>query len=99
MARARNPSFMCIDPREAVLSGVYRASAPSALAARGRLCYTSPPARFRHIPTNEGGRRRFLAPRETMSERLRRVKYAQDVLGTMGNTPLVRLNTVTKDVK
>jgi cystathionine beta-synthase len=34
-----------------------------------------------------------------MSERLRRVKYAQDVLGTMGNTPLVRLNQVTKDVK
>jgi len=34
-----------------------------------------------------------------MSERLRRVKYAQDVLGTMGNTPLVRLNHVTRDVK
>jgi len=34
-----------------------------------------------------------------MSERLQRVKYAQDVLGTMGNTPLVRLNKVTSDVK
>jgi len=34
-----------------------------------------------------------------MSERLRRVRYAPDVLGTMGNTPLVRLNRVAKDVK
>ncbi|HEX6790606.1 MAG TPA: pyridoxal-phosphate dependent enzyme [Candidatus Krumholzibacteria bacterium] len=34
-----------------------------------------------------------------MSDRLSRVKYARDVLGTMGNTPLVRLNKVTKDVK
>ena len=34
-----------------------------------------------------------------MSERLSRVKFAQDVLGTMGNTPLVRLNRVARDVK
>jgi cystathionine beta-synthase len=30
-----------------------------------------------------------------MSDRLRSVKYAGDVLGTIGNTPLVRLNKVT----
>jgi cystathionine beta-synthase len=34
-----------------------------------------------------------------MSERLRRVKYAEDVLGTIGNTPLIRLNRVTAGVK
>ncbi|MDH4036079.1 MAG: pyridoxal-phosphate dependent enzyme [Candidatus Krumholzibacteria bacterium] len=34
-----------------------------------------------------------------MSDRLRRVKYAEDVLGTIGNTPLVRLNRVTADLE
>ena len=34
-----------------------------------------------------------------MSERLRRVKYAPDVLGTMGNTPLVKLNKVTAGIQ
>ena len=34
-----------------------------------------------------------------MSDRLRRVKYADSVLGTIGNTPLVRLNRVVADVK
>ena len=34
-----------------------------------------------------------------MSERLRRVKYAEDILGTLGNTPLIRLNRVTAGVK
>ena len=34
-----------------------------------------------------------------MSDRLRRVKYAESVLGTIGNTPLVRLNRVAADVK
>jgi cystathionine beta-synthase len=34
-----------------------------------------------------------------MSERIRRVKYADDLLGTIGNTPLVRLNRVTSELK
>jgi cystathionine beta-synthase len=34
-----------------------------------------------------------------MSDRLRRVKYAENVLGTLGNTPLVRLNRVTGGLK
>jgi cystathionine beta-synthase len=34
-----------------------------------------------------------------MSDRLRRVKYAESVLGTIGNTPLVRLNRVAAEVK
>jgi cystathionine beta-synthase len=34
-----------------------------------------------------------------MSERLRRVKYAENVLGTLGNTPLVRLNRVAAGVR
>jgi cystathionine beta-synthase len=34
-----------------------------------------------------------------MSDRLRRVKYAETVLGTLGNTPLVKLNRVTEGVK
>ncbi|HEX5132291.1 MAG TPA: cysteine synthase family protein [Candidatus Krumholzibacteria bacterium] len=33
-----------------------------------------------------------------MSDRLRRVKYAEDVLGTIGNTPLIKLNRVASDV-
>jgi cystathionine beta-synthase len=34
-----------------------------------------------------------------MSERLRRVRYAENVLGTLGNTPLVKLNRVTAGVR
>jgi cystathionine beta-synthase len=34
-----------------------------------------------------------------MSDRLRSVKYAENVLGTIGNTPLVRLNRVTAGLK
>jgi cystathionine beta-synthase len=34
-----------------------------------------------------------------MSDRLRRVKYAETVLDTLGNTPLVKLNRVTEGVK
>ncbi len=34
-----------------------------------------------------------------MSDRLRRVKYAESVLDTIGNTPLVKLNRVTAGVK
>ncbi len=34
-----------------------------------------------------------------MSDRLRRVKYADSVLDTIGNTPLVKLNRVTAGVK
>jgi len=34
-----------------------------------------------------------------MSERLRRVKYAENVLGTLGNTPMVKLNRVTAELK
>jgi cystathionine beta-synthase len=33
-----------------------------------------------------------------MSDRLSRVKYADDVLGTIGNTPLIKLNRVTAGV-
>ena len=31
-----------------------------------------------------------------MSDRLRRVKYADSILDTIGNTPLVKLNRVTE---
>jgi cystathionine beta-synthase len=34
-----------------------------------------------------------------MSDRLRRVKYAETVLDTLGNTPLVKLNRVTEGVR
>ena len=34
-----------------------------------------------------------------MSDRLRRVKYADSILDTIGNTPLVKLNRVTDGVK
>jgi cystathionine beta-synthase len=34
-----------------------------------------------------------------MSERLSRVKYAPDVLGTIGNTPLIKLNRVASGAK
>jgi cystathionine beta-synthase len=37
-------------------------------------------------------------PPDIMSDRLRRVKYAQDILGTIGNTPMIRLNRVTNGV-
>ncbi len=37
--------------------------------------------------------------KDRMSDRLRRVKYAETVLDTIGNTPLVRLNRVTEGVK
>ena len=40
-----------------------------------------------------------MRPGRPMSERLRRVKYAENVLGTLGNTPLVKLNRVTAGVK
>lgn len=36
---------------------------------------------------------------DRMSDRLRRVKYADSVLDTIGNTPLVKLNRVTAGVK
>ncbi len=36
---------------------------------------------------------------DRMSDRLRRVKYADSVLDTIGHTPLVRLNRVTQGVK
>jgi cystathionine beta-synthase len=38
-------------------------------------------------------------PTTRMSDRLRRVKYAETVLGTLGNTPLVKLNRVTEGVR
>lgn len=40
-----------------------------------------------------------MRPTTRMSDRLRRVKYAQTVLDTIGNTPLVKLNRVTEGVK
>jgi cystathionine beta-synthase len=40
-----------------------------------------------------------LRRKDRMSDRLRRVKYADSVLDTIGNTPLVRLNRVTAGVK
>ncbi len=36
---------------------------------------------------------------QPMSDRLRRVKYSEDILGTIGNTPLVKLNHVTAGLK
>ena len=40
-----------------------------------------------------------MRPTTRMSDRLRRVKYAETVLGTLGNTPLVKLNRVTEGVR
>ncbi len=40
-----------------------------------------------------------MRPKDRMSDRLRRVKYAETVLDTIGNTPLVRLNRVAAGVK
>lgn len=40
-----------------------------------------------------------MRPTTRMSDRLRRVKYAETVLDALGNTPLVKLNRVTEGVK